>query len=104
VVEHPVENDAQATACRLGDQVVEILLVAEPGIDREVIHGVVAVGLGREDRSEQQARAAESGRVIEPSGQLPEPVPDRLLGRQRRLLRTRETERVHMPPDNVIGP
>jgi len=84
--------------------VVEVLLIAEPGIYLEVIDGVVAMGPGREDRPEQQARAAEPGRVIEPSAQLPQPVPDGFLRRQRRLLGVRETQWIHLPPDSVLSP
>jgi uncharacterized protein (DUF362 family) len=58
VIEHPVEDDAQAAPGGLRHQVVEVVLVTEPGIDLEVVDGVVAVGLGGEDRAEQQARAA----------------------------------------------
>ena len=104
MVEHPVEDDTQAAAAGLGHQVVEVVLIAEPGIDLEVVDGVVAVGLGGEDRAEQQARAAELDRIVQPALQLPQPVPDGLLRRQLRLLRAGEAERVHVPPDSVIGP
>ena len=104
VVEHPVQDDTQATTASLGHEVVEVVLVAEPGIDLEVVDGVVAMGLGGEDRAEQQARTAELDRIVQPALQLPQPVPDGLLLRQLRLLRTGEAERVHVPPDSVIGP
>jgi len=104
VVEHPVQDDAQATLASLCDQPVDVVLIAQPGIDLEVVDGVVAVGLGGEDRAEQQARTAELDRIVQPALQLPQPVPDGLLLRQLRFLRTGEAERVHVPPDSVIGP
>ena len=104
MVEHPVEDDAQAAPGGFGDQAVEVLLIAEPGIYLEVIDGVVAMGAGREDGPEQQARAAKLDRVVEPSAQLPQPVTDGLPRRQRRLLGIRETQWVHMPPDSVLSP
>jgi hypothetical protein len=83
---------------------VEVVLITEPGIDLEVVDGVVAMGLGGEDRSEQQARTAELDRIIQPALQLPQPVQDPLFLRHLRLLRAGEAERVHVPPDGVIGP
>ena len=55
MVEHSVQDDAKATPSGLGHQMVEVLLVAEARIYPEVVGGVVSVGLGREDRPEQQA-------------------------------------------------
>ncbi len=81
---------------------VEVLLIPEPGIYSQVVDGVVTVGLGREDRSEQQARAAKLHRVVQPSLQLPQPVPDRLPHRQRCLLRAGEAQGVNVPPDNGL--
>jgi hypothetical protein len=48
--------------------------------------GVVAVGLGGEDRAEQQARTPELDRIVQPALQLPQPVPDGLFLRQLRFL------------------
>jgi hypothetical protein len=104
MVEHPVQDDAQTTLARPGDQPAEVVLIAKAGIDLEVADGVVAMGLGGEDRAEQQARTPELDRIVQPALQLPQPVPDGLLLRQLRLLRTGEAERVHVPPDSVIGP
>ena len=104
VVEHPVEDQPHAARVGGGHERVEVVLVAEPRVDPEVVHGVVAVRLRREDRPEQQPVAAELDRVIQPRRQPPQPVPDRLARRQRGLLRAGEAERVHMPEDGVISP
>jgi hypothetical protein len=104
VIEHPVQDDPQAPAARLGDQVVEVLLVPQPGVDLEVVNGVVPVGLGGEHRSEQQARATELDGIVQPPRQLPQPVPDGLLGRRLGLLGSGEAQRVHVPEDGMLGP
>ena len=66
VVEHAVEDQPQAALAGGGHQRVEVALVAEPGVDPEVVDGVVAVGLRGEDRAEQQPVAAELDRVVKP--------------------------------------
>ena len=104
VIEHTIKDDPQAAAAGLGDQVVEVILVTQPGIDLEVVDGVVTVGLGGEDRPEQQARAAELDGIVQPPRQLPQPVPDGLPGRRLGLLGSGEAQRVHVPEDGVLGP
>jgi hypothetical protein len=56
------------------DQAVEVGVVAEPGVDPEVVEGVVAVRRGGEDRSEQQPVAAQLDHVVQPRRQLRQPV------------------------------
>jgi len=56
MIEHAVQDQAQATAVSGGDQCVEIGIVAEPGIDTEMIDGVVSMCRRGEDRSESDAR------------------------------------------------
>jgi len=104
VVEHPVQDQPHAPRVGGRHQRVEVVLVTEPPVDPEVVHGVVAVRLRGEDRPEQQPVAAEFDRVIQPRRQPPQPVPGRLVRRQRRLLRAGEAERVHLPQDGVISP
>jgi len=104
VIEHPVQDQPQATLASRGHQRVKVGVVAEPRVDAEIVGGVVPVGLGREDRSQEQPAAAELDRVVEPRLELPEPVPDRLVFRQRGPLRAGEAKRVHMPQDGVISP
>jgi hypothetical protein len=52
VVEDSVEQDVQAARAALGHEMVEIVRVAQAGIDGEVIERVVPVGDGVEDRAE----------------------------------------------------
>jgi hypothetical protein len=104
MVEHAVEYHPQAPLPGRGHQGVEVVVVAEPRVDPEVIGGVVPVRLGGEDRAEQQPVAAELDRVVKPRFQVPQPVPDRLARGQRRRLRAGEAERVHLPQDGVISP
>ena len=66
VVEHAVEQDPQTAPAGLGDQVVEVVVVAEPRIDAVVVDGVVAVRLRREHRPERDTRRAEFEGVVEP--------------------------------------
>ena len=53
VVEHAVQHDADARLVKLGDQPLEILVVAEAAVDSEKIHRVIAVPLALEERVEQ---------------------------------------------------
>ena len=52
VVEDSVEQDVQAARAAFGHETVEIVRVAQAGIDGEVIERVVPVGDGVEDRAE----------------------------------------------------
>ncbi len=103
VVEHAVQHDAQTAPPGRGDQVVEVVIAAESRIDPEVIHRVVPMGLGREDRSEQEPRATQVHRVLQPPFRVPQPRPNRCPG-QRRDRRAGEPQRVHLPPDRVVDP
>lgn len=67
VVEHAVEQDAQAASVRLGDEVVEIGIVAEPGIDAVVVGGVVTVCARGEDRAQRDAGRPEFDGVVNQS-------------------------------------
>nr|BFE80638.1 hypothetical protein GCM10020093_032390 [Planobispora longispora] len=104
MVEHPVQEHAQAPVAGGGDQPVEVGVVAEPGIDAEVVDRVVAVGLRVEDRAQLQARAAQLDGVVEPVLQVPQAVPYRLGGGEGGGFGAGEPERVHVPPDRVVGP
>jgi hypothetical protein len=103
VVEHPVEQDAQPAVVRLGDQMVEVGVVAEAWVDAVVVGGVVAVGTGREDRAEGDPRCAQGDRVIEPVDDAAQAM---LLGTGRPVGRKSadETQRVDLPPDRVLNP
>src|SRR5581483_8753922 len=59
---------------------------------------------GGEHRPEQQSRAAELDGIVQPSRQLPQPVPDRLFSRRLGFLVSGEAQRVHVPEDGVLGP
>ena len=63
---------------RLGDQVVEVGVVTEPGIDAVVVGGVVTVGARGEDRPQRDARCPQLDGVVEPVGEPPQPVLARL--------------------------
>jgi hypothetical protein len=79
VVEHAVEHQLEPLAVRCSHQLLEVTLIAEPRIDREVIERVVAVRLRREDRSERQRGAAKLDGVVEPRAEVLEPMHHRLL-------------------------
>ena len=101
VVEHAVEKHADPAGTALGDEAVEVGLVAQARVDAVVVEGVVAVGDGVEDRGEQQGVAAEFDDIVEPvdePGQavgvrLLAPVPCRGAG---------SSERIDVPDDGVI--
>ena len=101
MVEDAVEGDPQAAGVRLGDQAVEVGVVAEPRVDPEVVDGVVAVRFGGEDGTEQEPVAAQVDRVVEPILQLWQAMHDRRLRCRRG---PGEAERVDLPPDRVIRP
>ena len=73
MVEDAVEHDLDASARRLLEQLDQVLLGAESWVYAVVVHGVVAVGLGREDGTEQQTVRAQAEDVVQPVVQLPEP-------------------------------
>ena len=104
VVEHAVEDQPQPALVGRRHQRVEVGLVAQPGVDPEVVGGVVPVALRREDRPEQQAVAAELDGVVQPRLELPQPVPGGLAVGQGRSLRAGEAERIHLPQNGVITP
>lgn len=68
VVEHAVEKHPQAPAMGLGDEVVEIMVVAEPRIDPVVVGRVVTVCARSENRPQRDPRRTELDGVIEPIG------------------------------------
>ena len=59
---------------RLGNEVVEVGVVAEPGIDAVMVGGVVAVCARGEDRPQRDPRRAQLDGVVEPTDQPPQPV------------------------------
>ncbi len=104
VVEDPVEHEAHpAVAARRGE-VAEGAGRAQPGVDREVVEGVVAVRARAEDRPEQESVGAEGDDVVEPLLELRQARYGPALGVGERALRSGEAERVHMPPDGVEWP
>ena len=103
VVEHAVEQHTQASPMRLGDQVVEIIVVAEPRVDPEMVGGVVTVCARSEDRPERDPRRTELNGVIEPIGDPSQPVFTRFRRRSRRECAD-EAERIDMPPDHMPHP
>ena len=103
VVEHAVEQHPQPAPVSLGDQVVEVGLVAEARIDAVVVGGVVAMGAGREHGAERDTGRAQFDGVVEP---LDDPAQSVLVGGGRWIGRegADEAERVDLPPDRVLDP
>ena len=99
----PSSSTRRPRPVRLGDQLVEVGVVAEPRVDAVVVGGVVAVRARREDRAERDARRAELDRVVEPFDDPAQPV---LVGGRRRIggKRADEAQRVDLPPDRVLDP
>ncbi len=115
VVEDAVEEHPHAARGGVGEEGVEVGVVAESRVERQVVAGVVAVGLRVEDRAEQQAVGAEVDEVREPRAEAVDAVGGRRVGMRggsadgsgevvAGLRRAREAERVDVPPDDVIGP
>jgi hypothetical protein len=102
VIEHAIEQDVQSSFVRRCNQAIEVLVVAEAGIDAEVVDGVVSMGFGDEDRPQCQARAAEFGRVVEPGFEPVEPMADRAMQLARGLFCGEETEGIEVPPDGFV--
>ena len=104
VVEHPVQDDAQAAAAaprRSGGR-------SPPGRRAWGRSGSGRWCRNRGSRRRRPARAAgpssRARRHSPATRQLPQPVPDGLFGRRFGLLGTGEAQRVHVPEDGVIGP
>ena len=95
------EQQVEAARAATRDEVVEVLVGAEPRIDAVEVERVVAVGLRREDRPEQQPGGAELDGVVEPVEQPPQPRRRGVLAPDRRPA---EPERVDVPPDRVVNP
>ena len=102
VVEHPVQQQPDAPFAAPRGQVAEVLFRAEPRVDTEVVHGVVAVRLAGEDRAEGQPVGAQIDQVVQPRLDPAEPV--RGWRRLRGGFRAGEADRVHVPPDRVRRP
>ena len=103
VVEHTVEQHTQAPPTRLGDEVVEVVVAAEPRIDPVMVGGVVTVCARGEDRPQCNPRRTELDGVVEPTGDPSQPVFTRIRRRRRRES-THEPEGVDMPPDHMPNP
>src|ERR1700757_5491855 len=71
VVDQAVQKHPQAPPMRFRDEVVEIVVVAEPWIDPVMVGGVVTVCARGEDRPQRDARGTELDGVIEPIGDPP---------------------------------
>ena len=115
VVEDPVEQHPQPARVRGLHQASEVPLIPEPGVDPVVVGGVVSVRLRGEDRPERDPRGTQVHGVVQPAGQLPEPVRDRpravpvrVMGGSRLRfaggLRGGKAKRVDLPPDGVLDP
>ena len=64
VVEHAVEDHLDAALPAGGHEPVEVGVVAQAGVDLEVVEGVVSMGARGEDGREEQAVAAEVDEVV----------------------------------------
>ena len=58
VVEHAIEHEQKPAPVQRGEQAIKVGIVAEAGIDTKMIDRVVAMGFGRENWTECEARAA----------------------------------------------
>ena len=103
VVEDPIEQYSDAPVVAGLHEVIEVGIVAQPGVDPEVVEGVVAVAAGREDRTQRQPVAAQHDQVVEPRLDPPEPMAGPRLGRGL-FGRAHHAERVDRIPDDLIGP
>ena len=103
MVEDAVEQHPQPAPVRLGDQMVEVGVVAEPRVDAVVVGGVVTVCAGGEQRPERDAGRAEFDGVVEP---VDDPAQSVFVGRGRRFggEGADEAQRVDLPPDRVLRP
>lgn len=99
---HPgLRDDRRVVAVDdLADQ-VRVVGVPESGVDAVVVHGVVPVRLGREDRPERDPGRTEPDRVVQPRLQPVEPVHD--VSSYARF-GAGEAERVDVPSDGVADP
>jgi len=68
-IRHP-----QAALVGSGDQPHQVVLVPQPGVDAEVVGGVVAEGLRGEHRPEHKALDPERDRVVEPGIEQLQPM------------------------------
>ncbi len=103
VVEDAVEKYPQPAPVRLGDQMVEVGVVAQPRVDAVVVGRVVTVCAGSEQRPERDARRAEFDGVIEPVDDPPQSV---FVGGGGRFggEGADEAQRVDLPPDRMLDP
>jgi len=69
VVEHAVEQYPQTAAVRLGNDVVEVGVITESGINSVVIGRVVTMGARGEDRSQRDPGCPQFDGVVEPADQ-----------------------------------
>ena len=76
VVEDAVEQHAHPPVVASAHEGVEVPLVTESVVDVQVVGRVVAVGLRGEDRAELQSAAPQVVGVVQPVGQVPQPVHD----------------------------
>ena len=70
----PSSSTRRPRRVRLGDEVVEVGVVSEPGIDPVVVGGVVTVGARGEDRPQRDAGRAQFDGVVEPVDEPTQPV------------------------------
>ena len=101
VVEHAIEHHAQAALAAGGHEVVEVGIVAQAGIDAEVVQRVVAVRHRFEDRPEQQPGAAQLHHVIQPGFQPGQAMAGIVAGAVMNG-GAQGTQRIHMPPDGIV--
>jgi hypothetical protein len=103
MVENTVEKHPQPTPVGLAHQIIEIGLITQARIDREVVRRVVPVGAGLEDRPQRQPGCAEFDGVIQPAD---DPAQSVRVGRRVGLggKSADEPQRIHLPPDGVANP
>ena len=103
VVEHAVEQQAHSAVVAAAHQGVEVALVAEAVVDVQVVGRVVAVGLRGEDRSELEPAAPQVMGVVQPVGQVSQPV-HHPVGLARLRLGAGEPQGIDVPPRQSVEP
>lgn len=101
VIEHAVQHHVDTFAVGGLDQLDEVVLDAQAGVDAEVVDRVVAVGGGVEDRAEREAVRTQLEEVIEPRDQRGQARGGCPVGAGG--ICPEESQRVDVPPDHVLG-
>jgi hypothetical protein len=100
VVEDAVEHHPHPSCVGRLDEGGQVVVVPQAWVHPEVVAGVIAVGLGVEDRAELEHVGPEVDEVVQPADESREPVPRLLAGGAGRL-GADETQRIDVPDHGV---